>query len=118
MADRRAIIEADQTRLMSVATLILAVVFSWSQGVPAPRVDQSVAKPELVIQSGHSSRVNCAVFGPDHRWLATGGADNSIRLWDVDSGLELRALTGHQNWIRSLAVNGNGDLLVSGSNDR
>ena len=50
--------------------------------------------------------------------MATGSADNSIRLWDVNSGLELRAFTGHQNWIRSLAVSNSGELLASGSNDK
>jgi WD40 repeat protein/uncharacterized caspase-like protein len=74
--------------------------------------------PELVIQTGHSSRVNCAIFAPDSRWLATGAADNSIRMWDTQSGLELRALHGHSNWIRSLAVNRSGQQLASGSNDR
>ena len=74
--------------------------------------------PELVIQTGHSSRINCGVFGPDGRWFASGGADNSIRLWDTESGLELRALHGHSNWIRSLAVSRSGKQLASGSNDR
>src|SRR5262249_18493602 len=69
--------------------------------------------PELVLQTGHSSRVNCAVFGPNHKWLASGGADNTIRIWDVDSGLELRALRGHRNFINSLAVSRNGELLAS-----
>jgi WD40 repeat protein len=101
-----------------MTTLILAPLLSWSQGAPSAGVVLPAVKPELVIQSGHSSRVNCAVFSPDHRWLASGSADNSIRLWDVDSGLELRALIGHRNWVRSLAVNRNGELLASGSNDR
>ena len=78
----------------------------------------TIVPPELVIQTGHSSRVNCAVFAPDSRWLATGAADNSIRLWDTESGLELRALHGHSNWIRSLAVSRSGKQLASGSNDR
>lgn len=74
--------------------------------------------PELVIQTGHNSRVNCAQFSPDRRWIASGGADNTIRLWEVDSGSELRALTGHKNWIKSLAISRNGEKLASGSNDR
>ncbi len=76
------------------------------------------APPELVVQTGHSSRVTSAVFGPDGSWIASGSADNTIRLWDTASGRELRALVGHKNWIRSLAVSNNGQLLASGSNDQ
>jgi WD40 repeat protein len=36
----------------------------------------------------------------------------------VESGHELRALTGHKNWVKSVAVSRNGELLASGSNDR
>jgi WD40 repeat protein len=78
----------------------------------------SNSRPELVIQSGHNSRVDCGLFSPDGRWLASGGADNSIRLWDVQTGSELRSLTGHSNWIKSLAVSSDSQKLASGSNDR
>jgi len=71
----------------------------------------------LVIQTGHSSRITAAVFGPDGRWVASGSADNTIRLWDTQSGRELRVLVGHKNWIKSLALTRNGDVLASGSND-
>ena len=98
---------------LAIALLWLGPIHSSSQS-PAPRS----APPELVIQTGHSSRVNCAVFGPNQSWLASGSADKSIRLWDVNSGLELRALHGHKNWITALAVSRNGELLASGSNDR
>ena len=73
--------------------------------------------PELVVQTGHSSRVTCAVFGPDGSWIASGSADNTIKLWDTTSGRELRALVGHKNWVKSLAVSSNGRLIASGSND-
>jgi len=100
-----------------LAVLAVAYLFSSSAGTPSQSSNRNVAKPELVIQTGHSSGVNCVVFGPDQRWLASGGADKSIRVWDLESGLELRALTGHQSWVRSLAVSHNGELLASGSND-
>ncbi len=81
--------------------------------LPAPAVP-----PELVVQTGHSSRVNCAVFSPDSSWVASGAADNTIRLWEVASGRELRALSGHKNWIKSLALSNKGVMLASGSNDQ
>ncbi len=99
--------------IVSIGLLFSGPIRSTSQSA-----GPDITPPELVIQTGHSSRINCAVFGPDHRWLASGGADNTIRLWDVDSGHELRAFTGHKNWIKSLAVSRNGELLASGSNDR
>lgn len=57
------------------------------------------------------------MFGPEGRWVASGSADNTIRLWDVASGRELRALVGHTNWIKSLALSRSGEVLASGSND-
>lgn len=98
---------------LAIALLWLGPIHSSSQSSASKS-----APPELVIQTGHSSRVNCAVFAPNQSWLASGSADKSIRLWDVNSGLELRALQGHKNWITALAVSRNGELLASGSNDR
>ena len=52
-------------------------------------------------------------FGPDY--LATGGSDNLIRLWDLASGEEVGRLSGHQGSVVSL--DSNGQVLVSGSYD-
>ncbi|HET6648453.1 MAG TPA: caspase family protein [Pyrinomonadaceae bacterium] len=107
------------TRLRVLPFIVgFAVLLSGSSGSQSQSSGSASAPPELVIQTGHSSRVNCAVFAPDRRWLASGSADNSIRLWDVASGSELRALIGHNNWIKSLAISRNADMLASGSNDR
>jgi len=102
----------------SFTVIVIALFFHALTQSPSQSAAPDNTPPELVIQTGHSSRVNCAVFGPDARWLATGSADNAIRLWDVETGRELRALSGHKNWIKSLALSHNGELLASGSNDR
>ncbi|HEY3026718.1 MAG TPA: caspase family protein [Pyrinomonadaceae bacterium] len=80
--------------------------------------DSGPRRPELVLQTGHTTRINCVAFGPEGKWLASGGADNQIKLWDVASGRELRSLNGHTGWIKSLAVSSDGLWLASGSNDR
>ena len=81
-------------------------------------ITNSGSRPELVLQTGHTTRINCVVFGPEGKWLASGGADNQIKLWDAASGRELRSLNGHTGWIKSLAVSTDGLWLASGSNDR
>lgn len=115
---KRGINFSDPGRLAWLALAVTALGV-WAYCSSA-RLSQAAATtpPELVVQTGHSSRVNCAVFAPNGGWLATGAADNSIRLWDTESGHELRALAGHSNWIRSLAVSRGGEQLASGSNDR
>ena len=42
----------------------------------------------------------------------------SLRLWDLESGKELRQFKGHDGPILSLAISADGRVLVSGSADR
>jgi WD40 repeat protein len=49
--------------------------------------------------------------------LASGSADQTIKIWDSLTGTLKKTLTGHSDWVRSLAVLQNGDL-ASGSSDK
>ncbi|HXD30757.1 MAG TPA: caspase family protein [Pyrinomonadaceae bacterium] len=105
--------------LLAVSLFLLGIsTFAWRTTTGSSSPSDPVAKPELVLQTGHTSRVNCIAFGPDGTWLASGGADNSIKIWDVRSGRELRPLNGHTGWIKALAVSRDGKWVASGSNDR
>ena len=74
-------------------------------------------KPELILQTGHTKSANAVAFGVDNRWLASGGKDNLIKLWDLATGNVLRTLYGHTANINTLAVSPDGKLLASGSGD-
>jgi WD40 repeat protein len=56
-------------------------------------------------------------FSPDGKVLASGGADNRIRLWDPKTGKEVRVLEGHKGGVHCLAFSADGKWLASGGQD-
>src|SRR5712671_2379707 len=85
---------------------------------PAPSQATPVApgdKPELILQTGHTRSANAVAFSPDNRWVASGGKDNVIKIWDLATGNVLRTLYGHTSNVNALAVSPDGKLLASGS---
>jgi WD40 repeat protein len=66
---------------------------------------------------GHRKFAQCAAFSPDGALLASSGADQTIRLWNVATGKVRHVLKGHANWVTGVAFSPRGDLLVSGGHD-
>ena len=44
-------------------------------------------------------------------------SDNTIKVWSVESGKEIRVFTGHSGWVNSVAISADGKVIVSGSSD-
>ncbi|KAL2863424.1 F-box/WD repeat-containing protein [Aspergillus lucknowensis] len=63
---------------------------------------------------GHTNGVMCLQF--EDNILATGSYDTTIKIWDTDTGEELRTLRGHESGIRCLQFDDT--KLISGSMDR
>ncbi len=52
------------------------------------------AEPGRPVRSltGHKDRVTSAAYAPDGRWIATAAWDGTVRVWDAQTGKEVRRL--------------------------
>jgi hypothetical protein len=91
-------------------------------GAPAEwgRVELRAWPAGTVVRAlgGHTDEVNAVGFSPDGAWLASGGADGTIRLFDVALGKAQRTLAGHAGPVLAVAFSPDGQWLASGSADR
>ena len=74
--------------------------------------------PELVVQKGHGSKITCFFFSSDGRFIVSGSMDNTLKLWDIQTGKEIRAFIGHKGNINSVAISDNNKYILSTSNDK
>lgn len=66
-------------------------------------VNWKLMRYSLKTFKGHSNGVTCLQIWDDTT-LATGSYDNTIKIWDLETGEEVRTLTGHTRGIRSLQM--------------
>ena len=90
----------------------------------AARMDRSRSRDahngrELRSLSAHAEGVRALAFRPDSQQLASAGGDK-IKLWEVDTGKEIRSFAGHKDKeaVASLAFSLDGKRLVSGGSDK
>jgi WD40 repeat protein len=60
----------------------------------------------------------CLAFSPDGKKMAAGGADNVIRLWDMENEKPPLTIEQHADWVLALAFSPDGARLASGSRDK
>lgn len=63
------------------------------------------------------ARARSVLFLPGSNTLAAGLFDNTIKLWHIPEVRLMTTLLGHQGWVRSISVSGDGSLLASASDD-
>jgi len=73
----------------------------------------------VLTLNGHAGRVDCVVFSPDGKSLASVGSDGAIKLWDVVSEIKPRVLKGHSSHgATSVAFSPDGKHMASGGYDK
>ena len=65
---------------------------------------------------GHNGRVRAFTYLGDEM-LASGSRDATIKIWNLNTGLNTKTLLGHTDYILSLAKLKENSLIASGSAD-
>jgi len=104
------------------ASLFLKGAASTARSLGLPLV-QWVGKPEgrypgFCTLKGHSHYVSSVAVSPDGKRVVSGSWDKLLKIWDVETGAEVRTLTGHLGWVTSVTFSPDGKRIVSGSWDK
>ena len=63
-------------------------------------------------------QIYSVTFSPDGAVVASGAADNLIKLWNAKDGKAMQELKGHTGIVASLSYSSDGGMLASGGNDK
>ena len=69
-------------------------------------------------RSYNDAAVGSVAFSPGGRFVLTGGADNTARLWDAATGQQIRTFDGHTGGVNSVAFSPDGRFVLTGSDDK
>jgi hypothetical protein len=93
--------------------VVISPPISTSQPNPEP-------EPEPIARTlaGHSDIVRSVAFSPDGETIASGSQDNTIKLWNVETGIIIRTLTGHSDYVHCVTFTPDGETIASASRDK
>src|SRR6266700_5639907 len=116
---------------LAIAITLLFLAYGWANGDESReyRVQQEQRQRELEQEPppsgfklqhtlrGHTEEIRQIAWSPDGRLLASGSNDQTVRLWDVTTGRQIRALEGHTDDISGISFSADSRILASKSGD-
>lgn len=74
----------------------------------------SLSKKDTQVFKESKARIAALAISPDGQWLASGGDDGALTLWNVMDGEPAATLQGHKSRVCSVAFSPDGKRLASG----
>lgn len=82
------------------------------------RSDKTKLSEKTFAPEGHKGSVNDVSITPNEKYVVSGSDDCTVRIWNIETGENIKIMRGHKDHITSVAVMPNGKHIVSGSKDR
>jgi WD40 repeat protein/serine/threonine protein kinase len=79
--------------------------------------DARQAAAPLQVLDGHENSVQSLAYSPQRLLLASGSADRTVRVWDLDTLTLKRSYSGPRDFVTSVAFSQSGKLLAAGALD-
>ena len=93
--------------MIAVTPTILRVLAHIERPEAAMKADES-----LTLR-GHKGAVTSVAFSLDGKRIASGSADETVKIWDAKTGRELLTFRGHNGLVWSVAFSPDGKRIVS-----
>ncbi|WP_158233393.1 caspase family protein [Reichenbachiella sp. 5M10] len=71
-----------------------------------------------VFQRGHEAPIIAAAFNPGGELLATGSEDQTVILWEVATGRQLRTFSGHSRAVTTLDFHPKDEKIATAGDDK
>lgn len=78
---------------------------------------EKVIGAKFLTLDGHGAGVRSVSFSADGALALSGSHDNTVKVWDVETGRMLKTFRGHDSWVRSCAFSPDSRMVVSASHD-
>jgi len=69
---------------------------------------------ELIIRQGHRDMINMVKYSLDGTYVFTAGEDGVIKMWDVNTGIDVKSFTGHESGVKCMEISSDGNRMISG----
>jgi WD40 repeat protein len=87
------------------------------QNIKKPKFEKRKFSSLIRIFKGHTDLIDSVAISPNGKYIVSGSDDETIKLWDLNTGRLVRSFEGHTDEVWSVAITPNGKYIVSGSRD-